>query len=342
MTVTLRQLAQLVQGKFQGDGNLIVADARSLGEAEPGDITFIENEKNAPLLHASKAAAAVVPMTVSANGKSVIQVADPLMAFVAIVRHFHGRPESAPVGIDPRAVVHPSASVGPDPSIHPLAVIGEGTTIGARCRIHSNVVIGRFCRIGDDVTIYPGAVLYDDTVLGDRVVIHANAVLGADGFGYRLHQGRHVKVPQLGRVEIAADVEVGAATTIDRSTFGATRIGEGTKIDNLVMIGHNCQVGKHNLLCSQVGIAGSCTTGDYVVMAGQVGIADHVHIGAGAMLGAKAGVPADIPAGQRVLGCPSTPEREQKRILMSLAKLPELRKDMQKVKKQLGIADDAA
>jgi UDP-3-O-[3-hydroxymyristoyl] glucosamine N-acyltransferase len=342
MNVTLRQLAQLVQGKVQGDSDLIVADARSLGEAEPGDITFIEHEKNSPQLHNSKAAAAVVPMTVPANGKSVIQVADPLMAFVAIVRHFHGRPDAAPLGIDPRAIVHATAKIGSAPSIHPLAVIGEGTTVGARCRIHSNVVIGRFCRIGDDVTIYPGAVLYDDTVLGDRVIIHANAVLGADGFGYRLHEGKHVKVPQLGCVEIAADVEVGAGTTIDRSTFGATRVGAGTKIDNMVMIGHNCQIGKHNLLCSQVGIAGSCTTGDYVVMAGQVGIADHVHIGTGAMCGAKAGVPGDIPAGVRVLGCPSTPEREQKKILMSLAKLPELRKDMQKVKKQLGIVDDAA
>ena len=293
-------------------------------------------------LHSSKASAAVVPLNMSVKGKNVIQAADPLMAFVAIVRHFQGRPEEKPLGIDPRAMVHPSVKVGPEPSIHPLAVIGEGTTIGARCRIHSNVVIGRFCRIGDDVIIYPGAVLYDDTVLGDRVIIHANAVIGADGFGYRLHDGRHVKVPQLGRVEIGADVEIGAVTTIDRSTFQATRIGDGTKIDNLVQIGHNCQIGKHNLFVSQVGIAGSCTTGDYVVMAGQVGIADHLHIGTGAIIGAKAGVAGDIPAGQRTLGAPATPEREQKKILMSLAKLPDLRKDMQKVKKHLGIVEDAA
>src|SRR5204862_5130966 len=150
-------------------------------------------------------------------------------------------------------------------------------------------VVGRDCRLGDDVTLYPNAVLYDGTVLGDRVIVHGNAVLGADGFGYRFHDGRHVKVPQLGHVEVGDDVEIGACTTIDRGTFQATRIGAGTKIDNLVQVGHNCQIGQHNILVSQVGIAGSTTTGNYVVMAGQVGVADHLHIGDGASLGAQSG-----------------------------------------------------
>ena len=340
MSFTLRQLADLVQGKVQGDSELIVTSARSLTEAGPGDITFVENDKHLALLHQSRAAAAVVPVSVSANGKSVIQAADPLMAFVNIVRHFQQRPESPTHGIDPRACVHASVTFGAEPSVLPLAVIGEGTTLGARCRIHSHVVIGRFCRIGDDVVIYPGAVLYDDCVVGDRVIIHANAVIGADGFGYRFHQGRHVKVPQLGGVELAADVEVGACTTIDRGTFSATRVGEGTKIDNLVQVAHNCQIGKHNLFAGQMGIAGSSSTGDYVVVAGQVGIADHVHIGTAAVIGARSGVPSDIPAGQRSLGAPATPEREQKKILMSLAKLPELRKDVLRIKKHLGLTDD--
>src|SRR5205807_3439123 len=161
----------------------------------------------------------------------------------------------------------------------PFAAVGEGTVVGARCRLHSGAVVGRHCRLGDDVVLYPNAVLYDGTVLGSRVIIHANAVIGADGFGYRLQNGRHVKVPQLGHVELGDDVEIGACTTIDRGTFQATRIGAGTKIDNLVQIGHNCKIGRHNLLVSQMGIAGSSTTGDYVVMAGQVGIADHIHIG---------------------------------------------------------------
>ena len=214
--------------------------------------------------------------------------------------------------------------------------------MAARCQIHSGVVVGKDCVIGDDVVLYPNAVLYDDTVLGDRVIVHANAVLGADGFGYRFQNGRHVKVPQLGRVEIGSDVEIGACTTIDRGTFMPTRVGEGTKIDNLVQVAHNCQVGKHNLLISQMGIAGSSTTGDFVVVAGQVGICDHVHIGTGAdhrrQGGGDQGHPGRASA-HSVL--PATPERDQKRILISLEKLPEMRKDIRKIKQQLGITDDS-
>jgi UDP-3-O-[3-hydroxymyristoyl] glucosamine N-acyltransferase len=341
VSVTLRQLAELVQGQVVGDGDLVIHSARSLQEARAGDITFLETDKNAPQLQTSLASAAVVPATMPVNGKALIQVADPLMAFVAIVRHLHGKPEPARHGIDPRAAVHPSAVVGADASIHPFAVVGAGSVIGARCRIHSGAVIGRDCRLGDDVTLFPNAVLYDGTVLGDRVVVHANAVLGADGFGYRFQQGHHVKVPQLGNVEIGADVEVGACTTIDRGTFQSTRIGAGTKIDNLVQVAHNCQIGQHNLLVSQMGIAGSSSTGNYVVIAGQVGITDHVHIGDGALIGAKAGVTKDVPAGQRTLGAPATPERDQKRILMSLEKLPEMRRALRRVVQHLNLPDEA-
>jgi UDP-3-O-[3-hydroxymyristoyl] glucosamine N-acyltransferase len=273
------------------------------------------------------------------DGLAVIRVPDPLTAFVTIVRHLHGRQDPPPIGIDPRAVIHSTARIGPDASIHPLAVVGEGTVIGARCCIHSSAVLGRHCQLGDDVVVYPNAVLYDGTVVGSRVIIHANAVLGADGFGYRFQDGRHAKVPQLGHVEIGDDVEIGACTTVDRGTFQATRVGAGTKIDNLVQVGHNCHIGKHNLLVSQMGIAGSSSTGDYVVIAGQVGIADHVHIGDRVLIGAKAGVTKDVPAGERMLGAPATPEREQKRILMSLEKLPEIRRDLRRLKQHLGITD---
>jgi UDP-3-O-[3-hydroxymyristoyl] glucosamine N-acyltransferase len=339
VSVTVRQLAELVHGKVFGDETLLITTARTLREAQPGDITFIENTQHARDLHTCRASAVVAPEGIPANGQVVIQVADPLAAFVTIVRHLHGRPEPAIHGVDPRASVHPSAALGPDPSVYPLAVIGEGTVIGARCRIHSGVVIGRNCRLGDDVTIYPNAVLYDDTVVGHRVIVHANAVLGADGFGYRLHDGRHVKVPQFGQVEIEDDVEIGAGTTIDRGTFQATRIGTGTKIDNLVQIGHNCRIGRHNLLVSQVGLAGSSSTGDYVVIAGQAGIVGHIHIGDGAVIGGQAGVTKDVPAGQRMLGSPATPQRDQKRALMSLERLPEMRKDIHRIKQHLGLAE---
>jgi UDP-3-O-[3-hydroxymyristoyl] glucosamine N-acyltransferase len=338
--VTVQQLADLVQGQVQGNGELEVTAARPLEQATTGDITYVDGEKHLPQLHASTATAAVVPPSIPANDKTLIRVKDPLLAFVDIVRHLHGRAELPPHGIDPRAFVDSSAKIGAAPSIHPFASIGAGTIVGDRCRIYSGVAIGRDCRIGDDVTIYPNAVLYDGARVSDRTIIHANAVLGADGFGYRFQGGRHMKVPQQGYVDIGADVEIGACTTIDRGTFGATSIGAGTKIDNLVQVGHNCHVGKHNIFVSQLGMAGSCSTGDFVVIAGQVGVADHVHIGAGAIIGAKAGVVKDIPAGQKTLGAPATPEREQKRILMSLEHLPEMRKDVRKIKQQLGIAEE--
>jgi UDP-3-O-[3-hydroxymyristoyl] glucosamine N-acyltransferase len=341
VTVTLQQLAELVHGQVIGNPDLVIHAARPLSEAQPGDITFVEDDKHAVQLEGCRASAAVVPASSpAANGLALIEVADPLSAFVTIVRHLQGHAEPAPHGIDPQAYLHPTVTVGENPSVFPFASIGEGTVIGHRCRIHSGAVVGRHCRLGDDVTLYPGVVLYDGTVLGQRVIVHANAVLGADGFGYRLHDGRHVKVPQLGYVEIGDDVEIGACTTIDRGTFKATRIGEGTKIDNLVQVGHNCQIGPHNLFVSQMGIAGSSTTGAYVVVAGQVGIVDHVHIGDRAMIGAQAGVTKDVAAGQRMLGSPATPEREQKRALMSLERLPEIRKDVQRIKQHLGIKDE--
>lgn len=341
MRSTVRELAALVNGTIQGNADLVIDSARVLAEAGAGDITFLDSDKHIARLNQSAAIAAVVPPTVKLTDKTLIQVADPIMAFAAIVKHFQAKPLVNPTGIDAKAYVHPTARVGENASIHPFACVGEGSIVGARCQIHSGVVIGKNCRVGDDVVLYPNAVLYDDTVLGDRVIVHANSVLGADGFGYRFQNGKHVKVPQLGGVEVGSDVEIGACTTIDRGTFMPTRVGEGTKIDNLVQVAHNCQVGKHNLFVSQMGIAGSSTTGDYVVVAGQVGICDHVHIGTGAVIGAKAGVTKEVPAGQRVLGAPATPERDQKRILMSLDKLPEMRKDLRKIKQQLGITDES-
>lgn len=351
MATPVTQLAELVQGRVHGDERLIVA-ACPMNEAGPDDITFIENERNLRHLKKCQARTALVPAAlierraelVSCDGTplTLIEVADPLMAFVAIVRLLHGESVEPPPSIAPHAVVHPTAQVGPDVTLYPFAVIGAGSIVGARCRIYSGVVVGRNCRLGDDVVLHPHAVLYDGTFLGNRVIVHANAVLGADGFGYRLQDGRHVKMPQMGNVEIGDDVEIGAGTTIDRGTFEATRIGAGTKIDNLVQIGHNCRIGKHNLFVSQVGIAGSCTTGDYVVIAGQVGVADHVHIADRAIIGARSGVVRDVPAGERMLGAPARPESEEKRILLSLGRLPEVCRDVRQVKQHLGLDRGAA
>ncbi len=339
MNVTIRQVAEWVNGEVIGDADRAIANARALGDAGPDDITFLESDKNLAAWHASRAAAAVVPTGVPVNGRPVIRVADPLMAFVNIVQHLRGVRDDRTGHIHPSAVIDPTARLAPCVSVGACAVIGAGTEIGPNCVIGAGAVIGRGCKLGSDTTVHARAVLYDDCTLGNRVTVHSGAVIGADGFGYRTQNGNHIKVPQLGSVEIEDDVEVGACTTIDRGTFGPTRIGAGTKIDNLVMIGHNCQIGKHNVLCGQVGIAGSCVTGDYVVMAGQVGLADHVNVGTGAKIGAQSGVPADVPAGANVLGAPAMPLSDQKRMFIHMQKLPELRDDVKKIKKHLNMGN---
>ncbi|QEL19999.1 UDP-3-O-(3-hydroxymyristoyl)glucosamine N-acyltransferase [Limnoglobus roseus] len=341
MSLTVRQMAALVAGEVVGNGDAEIVDARPLTDAKPGHITFVEDDRYLDAWHHSPASAALVLPHVPVNGRPLIKVLDPLMAFVSIVKHLRGNSPAATSSIHPSAQIHPTAVIGTDAEIGPFVVVEAGCVIGARATLLAGATIGKNCRLGDDVTLHPHAVLYDTTVIGNRVTIHANCVLGADGFGYRTQGGRHVKVPQLGYVEIADDVEIGACTTIDRGTFGPTRVGQGTKIDNLVMIAHNCQIGRHNLLVSQVGIAGSTTTGDYVVMAGQVGIADHLHVGDRAILGAKAGVHKDVPPDSRMLGAPATPDREQMRIMMSLEKLPELRRDLRKIKQMLGLPTKA-
>ncbi|MFO0805004.1 MAG: UDP-3-O-(3-hydroxymyristoyl)glucosamine N-acyltransferase [Gemmataceae bacterium] len=339
VSVTIRQLAEWVRGEVLGDADLPIENARALTEAGPGDITLVDGERHLADWHNSKASAAVVPKSVPVNGKPIIRVADPLMAFVDIVRHLRGRPSSNTHTIDPAASVHPTAKLSEGVTIGAFAVVGEGSVIGANTQLHPGATVGRGCRIGADSVLFPRVVVYDDCTLGDRVIVHANAVIGADGFGYRFQNGRHEKVPQLGWVEIEDDVEIGACTTIDRGTFGATKIGAGTKIDNQVQVAHNCVIGKHNILAAQVGIAGSCTFGDYVVVGGQAGFRDHVHLGNRTMIAAKAGVNDDVPDGTRVFGYLARPESTAKRVYLLLDRLPQISMDIRKIKKQLGIAD---
>ncbi len=339
MTVTVGTLAEWVKGEVLGDAGLPITNARTLADAQPGDITFVEHDKHLSAWHHSRASAAIVPGHVPVNGRPIIRVGDPLMAFANVVQRLRGRLVDAPASISPASHVHPTARLAPGVTVGPFVAIAEGAEIGTNTVLHAGVVVGRFCKVGENVVLHPHVTVSDDCVLGNRVIIHANAVIGADGFGYRNQQGRHVKVPQLGWVEIEDDVEVGACSTIDRGTFGPTRIGAGTKIDNLVMVGHNCKIGKHNVLCSQVGIAGSCTTGDYVVMAGQVGIADHVQIGDRVTILAKTGVSGNVPAGSQIMGYPSRSHKDFVRQDFCIHKLPELRKQVGDIRKHLGLGD---
>ncbi|MBX7072049.1 MAG: UDP-3-O-(3-hydroxymyristoyl)glucosamine N-acyltransferase [Pirellulales bacterium] len=328
MALHLSELAALVGGSVLGEADPIIAGARVLCEAQPGDITLIDHIDKTPRLAECRAAAAIVPANVTSAALPAIAVADVHAAFGTLVSAFRPSRTAGRHGVHPLAHVSPWARVADGAEIGPGATIDDDVEIGAGTIIHPGVRVLAGCRIGSHTVIYPNVVLYEDTHVGDRVIIHAGVVIGAFGFGYRQAAGRHQLTAQLGHVRIENEVEIGANSTIDRGSYGATVIGEGTKIDNQVQVGHNCQIGKHNLLCAQVGIAGSTSTGDYVVMAGQVGVRDHVHIGAGAVLGAMAGVINDVQAGTRMIGIPATPEREQKLKLAALAKLPEMRKDL--------------
>ena len=332
---TLSQLAELVQGTVVGDPELAISGAATLQDAQPHEISFVDHPKLGPHLEKSAAAAVIVPCDYDIGDRAGIRVDAVRQAFAAIVAHFRPPFELTDCGISPLAVVDPSAQLADGVQVHPGAVIGPDVELGRNTIIHANVTLMGRCRIGEDVVIFPGCVLYRDTEVGDRTVIHANAVIGAYGFGYDTIQGRHLRGDQLGYVQIEADVEIGASTTIDRGTYGATIIGEGSKIDNQVMIAHNCRIGRHNLICSQVGVAGSSSSGDYVVMAGQVGVPDHVRIGHRAILGAKAGIMRDVPDDTTVIGIPATPERDQMAKQAAFAKLPEMRRQLRKLARQI-------
>jgi UDP-3-O-[3-hydroxymyristoyl] glucosamine N-acyltransferase len=341
VVATVAQLAALVRGRLVGDGSVAIRSARPVGEAGPGDITFIESERYSKLLRGSPASAAIVGPHFQVAHQEVgpslamIEVDDPISAFVAVKNHLSGDQKPRWTGTHPQACVAATARIGANVAIYPFVYVGDDAEIGEGVTLYPGVVIGAGCRIGRGCTIHPNAVLYSNVVLGERVEVHAGTVLGGDGFGYRQVDGRHVKIPHSGRLEIANDVEIGSNCTIDRGTFEATRIGEGTKIDNLVMIGHNNQIGRHNLLCGLVGIAGSCKTGDYVIMAGQAGIKDNTQIGSGVIVGAQAGVHRNIPDGQNVLGSPAIPVREQRRVFQMIERLPEMHRRLRELTARL-------
>jgi UDP-3-O-[3-hydroxymyristoyl] glucosamine N-acyltransferase len=339
VAATVGQLAALVKGRLEGDGSVPINSARPVGEAGPGDITFIESERYARLLKASPASAAIVgPHFKPATRPEmpVIEVDDPISAFLEVRTHLAGTGRPRWTGVHKMAAVAESATIGSDVAVHAFVAIGDDVEVGDGTTLHPGAVIGDRCKLGKGCVIHPNAVLYADVTLGDRVEVHAGTVVGGDGFKYHFVDGKHLKVPHTGKVELGDDVEIGSNCTIDRATFEVTRIGEGTKVDNLVMIGHNNQIGKHNLLCGQVGIAGSCKTGDYVVMAGQAGIKDHTEIGDKVMIGAQAGVHRNIPGGQNVLGSPAIPIREQRRIFQMIARLPEMHRQLRELIAQVG------
>ena len=335
MKMLLSEIAQLVGGELHGDGDIPIHGAAIIRDAAQGEITLADKRQLADELSNCRASAVVVPPDYAPHGMPFVSVADVQDSFAKIVSQFRPPRIRRATGVSNAAFVSKTASLGSGTVVYPHATIAEDVCIGEQCTIHAGVHLMEGVRIGDHVTIYPNAVLYDNTVVGNRVTLHAGVVLGAFGFGYRQTEQGHQLSAQLGYVQIEDDVEIGAGTTIDRGTYGPTTVGAGTKIDNLVMIGHNCRIGKHNLIVSQVGIAGSCTTGDYVVLAGQAGLRDHITIGSKATLGAKAGVMNDIPEGATYFGIPATPKREQFLQVAALAKLPQMLKEFRTLQREV-------
>jgi len=320
---TLGELARLVGGELRGDADLAIRGIAGLAEAQPGDLSFVAGARYLDEVEASRASAFVVPVGLDLPGRPMIRVAQPHLAVASIMRAFHPEPTPSP-GIHATAVVDDSARVSPRATVLAFAVVGPESVVEAHAVLHPHVVVGERCRVGERSVLHAHVVLRSDVDVGCDVVIHAGSVLGSDGFGYVFDGTRHAKIPQVGRVVIEDEVEIGANVAIDRAMLGQTVIGRGTKIDNLVQIGHNTVVGSHAIIVAQTGISGSCRVGHGAVLGGQVGLADHVAIGDRAQVGSQSGVARDVPAGTAVLGSPARPAAEAKRAMVAFGRLPEL------------------
>ncbi len=326
MSITLAKLAALTGGILEnGSPESPISGAAAIAEATGEHVTFFGNARYLPALKQSQAAAAFVPLDFAEQIRpALIKVANPSIAFAQAVELFAPPPVEYAPGVHPTAVIGPNVTLGESVSVQPYAVIERGASIGAGSVIGAHVFIGQETVIGPQCLFHPHVTIRERTVIGARVIIHSGAVVGSDGFGYEFAQGQHVKIPQIGIVQIDDDVEIGANVAIDRARFGRTWIQQGTKIDNLVQIAHNVIVGSHSILVSQVGISGSSKLGHYVTLAGQVGLVGHIEIGDRVTVGAKSGVSKSIPAGETWYGIPAAPAGKFKERLAYINRLEKL------------------
>lgn len=333
-TFTAAQLASQLNGEVIGDGSLEITGFASADKAQTGHLTFAENKEYLAKAEQGGASAILIGDAVGSSVKTLIRVSNPRVAFAKVLPLFFPETQFAP-GIHPTAVIAKSASVHASAHIGPHCVVGERVTVGARSAFLGGNHIAEDSRIGDDVWLFPNVVLYARTQLGNRVRIHAGTVIGADGYGYVFDAGQHRKVLQIGNVIIHDDVEIGANTCIDRGALGATIIGRGTKVDNLVQVAHNVVVGEGCLLVGQSGFAGSTVLGNYVIVAAQAGIGGHLKIGDQVTIAGQSGVMSDVPAGQKWIGTPAGPDREVKRQWISARRLPDLLKRLAELEQKV-------
>lgn len=323
MAYRLADLAALVGGRVEGDGERSIEAVRTLEAAGPRDLSFLTNPRYREAAAASAAAALLVAPGVVVPGKDLLVAEEPYLALARLLAALH--PPAAPApGMHPTAVVDREAEVDPAAHLGPYVVVGAGSRVAAGAVLAAHVVLGRGCLVGERAVLHPHVVLYDGTEVGAGTVVHAGVVLGSDGFGYATQAGVHHKIPQVGRVVVEGDVEIGANSAVDRATLGETRIGRGSKIDNLVQVGHNVQVGEGCILCGQAGIAGSARLGRGVVLAGQVGVANHLTLGDGVQVAAKSAVLTAAAPGARLGGIPAIELGAWRRQVVLLGRLEEM------------------
>lgn len=318
--VALGEIVDFVGGHYVGDRNRQITAVASLADAREEQISFLINRKYSAQLVQTKAGAILVPQNLEGEDERWIRVDHPYYAMARIMtRWFSSRP--MPQGVSPKASIASTAKLGANAAVGPFVTIGDGVVIGGNVTIFQGSSIEAGSTIGDDSIIYPNVIIYDGTQIGRRCIIHAGVIIGSDGYGFVTHQGKHHKIPQVGIVRIGDDVEIGAGTTIDRAALGETVIGEGTKIDNLVQIGHNVKIGKHCLFVSQVGIAGSSELGDYVSAGGKSGIGGHLKIGNRVQIAGGSNVYGDVPDDAKMMGSPAMPFKEFARSQVALKRL---------------------
>ena len=336
MILTVQNIVDSVGGSISGDSSLEITDVAEIDKATKGQITFLANSKYEKFLETSQASAIVVPeKTVDSPGKTLIRTSDPYFTFMKIIRLFHPQQLLIAPGIHASAVVHPSAVLRKDVNLGAHVVIGRDVKIGKETTLMPGVVVGDNAVIGDGCVIHAQVSIREGVAIGNRVIIHDGTVIGSDGFGFAPHQGVFHKIPQVGTVVIEDDVEIGANVAIDRAALGETRIKRGTKLDNLIQVAHNCQIGEDTVIAAQAGVSGSTTIGNHVQVGGQVGFAGHLEVGDGVAIGAQSGISKNIPSGQMVFGTPAKPMKEEFKLHALIKRLPDIVQDLKEIKKKL-------
>ncbi|MGA8029435.1 MAG: UDP-3-O-(3-hydroxymyristoyl)glucosamine N-acyltransferase [Bryobacteraceae bacterium] len=335
--LTVGQLAEICDGRVEGDSDRLISGAATIEDATETDLSFAANAKALESAKSSRAGCLLVPHSFQSSGNSaLIHVDDPRLAFTRAVSALYAKPKSPP-GVHPTAIIANTATVAADCSIGAYVTIGNNATVGNGCKIGNHCSIGENAVIGENTIFHANVTLYDHVRIGARVILHSGCVIGADGFGFTLTGDHYEKFPQIGAVEVDDDVEIGANCCIDRAALGVTRIGKGTKLDNLVHVAHNCVIGQHVVVAAQTGFSGSVAVGDFAIIGGQAGIGEKAKIESRAIVGGKSGVliAQKIEAGEPVWGIPARPLRQHLKGLANIGKLPKLREDLRRLKQKV-------